>query len=89
MPKFSDLRIITKVACCFLLLGAVIGGAIWFASERMAHTSEVYSKIIENDVEVVIRTQRAMRADGAVGRRLAAWRRAQGDAAALTSGANA
>ncbi|KQY98004.1 hypothetical protein ASD45_18635 [Pseudolabrys sp. Root1462] len=61
MPKFSDLRIITKVACCFLLLGAVIGGAIWFAAGRMEHSSEVYSKIIANDVEAVIRTQRAMR----------------------------
>jgi len=61
MPKFSDLRIITKVACCFVLLGAVIGGAIWFAAGRMAHTSEIYSTIIDNDVEAVIKTQRALR----------------------------
>src|SRR3569833_3938823 len=61
MPKFSDLRIIAKVACCFVLLGAVIGGAIRFAAGRMAHTSAIYSTIIDNDVEAVIKTQRALR----------------------------
>ena len=48
--KISNIKIRYKILACFVLLGAVVVGVIWFATSKMKAIDNIYSQIIANDV---------------------------------------
>ena len=48
--KISNIKILYKILACFVLLGTVVVGVIWFATSKMKAIDNVYSEIIANDV---------------------------------------
>jgi methyl-accepting chemotaxis protein len=48
--KLSDVKLLYKVLGCFVLLGAVIGLTIWYATSRMSAIDATYSDIIAVEV---------------------------------------
>ena len=57
--KMSNFKILYKVLACFSLFGAVVAGAIWFATAQMAAIDAIYSKIIADDAAGAIDAARA------------------------------
>ena len=49
--KFSDWKILYKILTSFVLLTVVVGGGVWLATSRMKQIDQVYSDIIEKDVQ--------------------------------------
>ncbi|MBI5112408.1 MAG: methyl-accepting chemotaxis protein [Rhodovulum sp.] len=49
--NFSNLKIVYKIVACFLLLGAVVGGGLWYATSQMRAIDAEYSSILEKDVQ--------------------------------------
>ena len=48
--KLSDVKLLYKILACFVLLGAVVGANIWYATSRMKAIDDAYSEIIAVDV---------------------------------------
>ncbi|HXH43134.1 MAG TPA: methyl-accepting chemotaxis protein [Bradyrhizobium sp.] len=49
--KFSDWRILYKILTSFVLLTLVVGGGVWLVTSRMKQIDQIYSDIIEKDVQ--------------------------------------
>jgi methyl-accepting chemotaxis protein len=49
--KFSDWKILYKILTSFVLLTVVVGGGVWLATSRMKQIDQVYSDIIEKDMQ--------------------------------------
>ncbi|MDC7787490.1 HAMP domain-containing methyl-accepting chemotaxis protein [Rhodoplanes sp. TEM] len=57
--SLSNVKILYKILGCFVLLLAVVGGAVWFTSTRMAAVDASYSDILVRDVSGMKSGQRA------------------------------
>ncbi|MBX9777347.1 MAG: HAMP domain-containing protein, partial [Xanthobacteraceae bacterium] len=53
MTKISNVKILYKILACFVLLGLVVGGAIWFATAKMKAIDDTYSAILEHEVRAL------------------------------------
>ncbi len=62
MIRFSDIKIVYKIFACFLLLGAVVGVAVWFAASQMKEIQNTYNDILTHDEVAAISGARANRA---------------------------
>uniref|UniRef100_Q07QF3 Methyl-accepting chemotaxis sensory transducer n=1 Tax=Rhodopseudomonas palustris (strain BisA53) TaxID=316055 RepID=Q07QF3_RHOP5 len=51
--KISNVKILYKILACFLLLSFVVGGGLWFATSKMSQINQLYSDMLENEVEGV------------------------------------
>ena len=49
--KFSNWKILYKIVVCFALLSLVVGFGVWFATARMTQIDQIYSEIIDRDVQ--------------------------------------
>ncbi|MGP9812814.1 methyl-accepting chemotaxis protein [Rhodopseudomonas sp. NSM] len=49
--NLSNVKIIYKIAACFLLLSVVVGVGIWHAAEKMSEIDKLYSDMLGNDVQ--------------------------------------
>jgi methyl-accepting chemotaxis protein len=48
--RLSDVKLLYKILACFVLLGAVVGATIWYATSRMKAIDDLYSDIVAVDV---------------------------------------
>jgi hypothetical protein len=44
--KISNIKIRYKILACFVLLGAIVVGVIWFATSKMKAIDNIYSQMI-------------------------------------------
>ncbi|MGO3931868.1 methyl-accepting chemotaxis protein [Rhodopseudomonas pseudopalustris] len=49
--NISNMKIIYKIAACFLLLSVVVGVGIWHAAAKMSEIDRLYSDMLDNDLQ--------------------------------------
>ena len=72
MIKFSNIKIAYKIFSCLLLLGVVVGVAVWFATAQMKEIQTTYDGILKHEQVAAISAARANRA--LEGFQAATWR---------------
>lgn len=68
--KLSNWSILAKLSACLALLGLVVGGAVWYATERMHHIDETYAVLVEKTLPSALQLARARAASFNNGRLL-------------------
>ena len=66
--KLSNVKILYKILACFALLGAVVGGAIWYTAGRMRAIDAIYTVMLDKDVQGMLAGARASQRIYNVGR---------------------
>jgi methyl-accepting chemotaxis protein len=49
--NLSNMKILYKILACFLLLSIVVGGGLWYATSKMFAIDQLYSRILDTDVQ--------------------------------------
>ncbi|MBI5112395.1 MAG: methyl-accepting chemotaxis protein [Rhodovulum sp.] len=57
--SIANIKILYKIIACFVLLGCVVAGGLWYATSRMKIIDTVYSDIIERDARATVAAARA------------------------------
>ncbi len=61
MSLLANVKILPKLVAIIALIGAVIGGCVWYAQSRMASIDDAYSLFINREAKAVASTQRTNR----------------------------
>ncbi|CAL8971871.1 Methyl-accepting chemotaxis protein McpQ [Rhodoplanes serenus] len=57
--SIANIKILYKIIACFVLLGCVVAGGLWYATSQMKTIDTVYSDIIERDARATVAAARA------------------------------
>ncbi len=61
MPRFTDLKVLTKLGGVIGLVAVVVGGCIWYAQGRMTQIDQAYSTFIDQEAEAAALSRRVNR----------------------------
>jgi methyl-accepting chemotaxis protein len=61
MLRLSNLKVIPKLTSVIAIIGAIIGGCVWYAQGRMSHIDEAYSAFIEREAQGAATARRVNR----------------------------